>query len=137
MKKSELKSIIKECVKEVLFDEGVLSNLVAEVAFGIAKAQSQVLEQKSTNDVINQKMERENQEMLEEQKRKKLLETKRKVLDSIGSEKMKHVFDGTTPLPQPGSNSAHSPMSGVDPNDAGVDISGIFGLAGKKWQHLK
>ena len=39
MKKSELKDIIKECVKEVLFEEGVLSNLVAEVAFGITRAQ--------------------------------------------------------------------------------------------------
>ena len=44
MKKSELKSIIKECVKEVLFEEGVLSNLVAEVAFGIAKAQTPIVE---------------------------------------------------------------------------------------------
>ena len=43
MKKSELKSIIKECVKEVLFEEGVLSNLVAEVAVGITKAQGQLL----------------------------------------------------------------------------------------------
>ena len=44
MKKSELKSIIKECVKEILFEEGVLSNLVAEVAFGITKAQNNLLE---------------------------------------------------------------------------------------------
>ena len=40
MKKSELKNIIKECVKEILFEEGALSNLVAEVAFGIAKMRS-------------------------------------------------------------------------------------------------
>ena len=45
MKKSELKSIIKECVKEILFEEGILSNLVAEVAFGITKAQGQILEE--------------------------------------------------------------------------------------------
>ena len=44
MKKSELKSIIKECVKEILFDEGILSNLVAEVAMGITKAQSLMIE---------------------------------------------------------------------------------------------
>ena len=30
MKRSELKSIVKECVKEILFEEGVLSSLVAE-----------------------------------------------------------------------------------------------------------
>ena len=46
MKRSELKSIVKECVKEVLFEEGVLSSLVAEVAFGITKAQSNLVEAK-------------------------------------------------------------------------------------------
>ena len=46
MKKSELKSIIKECVKEVLFEEGVLSDLIAEVAFGITKAQEVITESK-------------------------------------------------------------------------------------------
>ena len=30
MKKSELKNIIKECVKEVIFEEGVLSGLITE-----------------------------------------------------------------------------------------------------------
>ena len=44
MKRSELKGIVKECIKEILFEEGVLSNLVAEVAFGISKAQGQLLE---------------------------------------------------------------------------------------------
>ena len=46
MKKSELKSIIKECVKEILFEEGVLSSLVAEVAIGITQAQGLVTETK-------------------------------------------------------------------------------------------
>ena len=35
MKKSELKNIIKECVKEVIFEEGVLSGLITEVAKGL------------------------------------------------------------------------------------------------------
>ena len=40
MKRSELKAIIKECVKETLFEEGVLSEIIAEVAYGITKAQN-------------------------------------------------------------------------------------------------
>ena len=32
MKKSELKNIIKECVREVIFEEGMLSGIVSEVA---------------------------------------------------------------------------------------------------------
>ena len=44
MKRSELKAIIKECVKASLFEEGVLSEIIAEVAFGITKAQSLMVE---------------------------------------------------------------------------------------------
>ena len=138
MKKSELKSIIKECVKEILFDEGVLSNLVAEVAMGITKAQTLMVETKQTpapqlrtqNDI-----EEEN-----ETRRQKLLETKRKMLDAMGNTKMSNVFEGTAPLKSAGSPSAPSaqgPMTGRDPNDAGIDISGLFSVAGQKWKALK
>ena len=132
MKKSELKKIIKECVKEILFDEGILSNLVAEVAFGITKAQGQLLESSPPNP----KDLEEEARVLEERKRIKLLETKKKMLNAIGSEKMKGVFEGTEPLSST-TSSPHSPLSGKDPNDAGVDISGLFGLAGQKWSQLK
>ena len=44
MKKSELrqvlKPLIKECIKEVIFEEGVLSNLIKEVAVGIGSQQT-------------------------------------------------------------------------------------------------
>ena len=137
MKRSELKKVIKECVKEILFEEGVLSSLVAEVAFGITKAQS-LVEQKQPEQ--NTRAMQEERHKQEEAKRKKLLETKRKVLDAIGSQKMANVFEGTEPLKQagqPGSVNAQSPLAGRDPNDAGVDISGLFSLAGQKWNALK
>ena len=140
MKKSELKSIIKECVKEVLFEEGVLSNLVAEVAFGIAKAQAPIVETRQQAPQINTAMMQEAREQEEEARRKKLLETKRKMLDAMGNSKMANVFEGTEPLKQGGSPSAspaHGPMANRDPNDAGVDISGLFSLAGQKWNALK
>ena len=53
---------------------------------------------------------------------------------------MANVFEGTEPLREggtPGRTSPHGPMSGRDPGDAGVDISGLFGLAGQKWNALK
>ena len=73
MKRSELKSIVKECVKEILFEEGVLSNLVAEVAFGITKAQGLMVESKqkpvpTIDKVAQEKQIAEAQEI----KRKKL-----------------------------------------------------------------
>lgn len=140
MKKSELKSIIKECVKEVLFEEGVLSNLVAEVAFGIAKAQAPIVEAKQQVPQTNTVAMDEAREQEEEARRQKLLETKRKMLNAMGNSKMANVFEGTEPLKQGGSPSAspaHGPMANRDPNDAGVDISGLFSLAGQKWNALK
>ena len=134
MKKSELKNIIKECVKEVLFEEGVLSNLVAEVAFGITKAQGQLLETKTQAAKTEQRL---NESRAKEEKQKKLLETKRKMLDAIGGERMKGVFEGTQPLRNTSESSQHSPLAGTDPGDAGIDISGLFSLAGQRWQDLK
>tara|TARA_Y100000114_G_scaffold132437_1_gene131195 strand:+ start:3006 stop:3431 length:426 start_codon:yes stop_codon:yes gene_type:complete len=141
MKKSELKSIIKECVKEVLFEEGVLSNLVAEVAFGITKAQKTLVETSTKEqDARNTKSAEAQAASIKEAERKRLLETKRKMLDAIGNSKLSNVFEGTKPLKQGGtspSTAGHSPLSGRDPEDAGVDISGLFSLAGQKWQDLK
>ena len=139
MKKSELKNIIKECVKEVLFEEGVLSNLVAEVAFGITKAQQTLVETNAAPQV-NYLAEQEARQEQEENNRKRLLETKRKMLDAIGNSKLANVFEGTTPLKQggqPGKTTPHGPMAGRAHDDAGIDISGLFGVAGQKWQKLK
>ncbi len=137
MKKSELKKIIKECVKEILFEEGVLSNLVAEVAVGISRAQGNLLETKQQQNI--ESIQEAKEEELEA-RRKKLLETKRKMLDVMGNSKMANVFEGTEPLRQggaPDSPSAPGPLAGKDPGDAGVDISGLFNLAGQKWSALK
>jgi hypothetical protein len=137
MKKTELKSLIKECIKEVLFqEEGILSTIIAEVAIGITKAQGLMVEsqlekpsvQKTDTSILCEE---------NESRRKKLLETKRKMLDAIGRPSMKNVFEGTEPLPASSQSQASSPLSGRSPNDAGVDISNLFGLAGSKWKHLK
>ena len=138
MKKTELKNIIKECVKEILFEEGVLSNLVSEVAFGIVKAQGTLVENKQPQQ-SNAAMQKAKEEEVES-RRRKLLETKKKMLDAIGNSKMSNAFEGTQPLREggtPGKATPHSPLAGKDPNDAGVDISGLFSVAGAKWNALK
>ena len=140
MKKSELKTMIKECVKEVLFEEGVLSNLVAEIAFGITKAQGTIVESTPPKQTRKPNIDKAMVAEQQEEKRKRLLETKRKMLDAIGNSKMSNVFEGTEPLREggtPNATPAQGPMSGRDPNDAGVDISGLFSLAGQKWNALK
>ena len=140
MKKSELKAIIKECVKETLFEEGVLAEIIAEVAFGLTKAQSLMVESNKPPKPDLQMQQRLKQEQ-EDARRKSLLDTKRKMLDAIGGEKMSNVFEGTEPLSSGGSpnspTKAAGPLAGRDPNDAGIDISGLFSLAGQKWNALK
>lgn len=132
MKKSELKAIVKECVRDVLFEEGVLSSLIAEIAVGINQAQGKLLEVKQ-EPKIDESAAKEAQLA----RQKKMLETKKKMLNAIGNEKMSKVFEGTEPLRNSGESSSHSPLSGKDPGDAGVDISGLFSLAGQKWNNLK
>jgi len=139
MKRSELKAMIKECVKEALFEEGVLSEIIAEVAFGLTKAQNVMLEQKAPQQSKPQVQQSLNEER-EEERRKKLLETKRKMLDAMGGD-MANVFEGTQPLTSGGNPSSapspQGPLAGRDPTDSGVDISGLFSLAGQKWNQLK
>ena len=66
-----------------------------------------------------------------------LVERKKKLMSAIGSDAYGGIdlFEGTTPAPgQAFGAQAASPMSGTDPNDAGIDISDIVALGGKKWK---
>ena len=76
-----------------------------------------------------------------ESKKRQLIETKQRLSAAIGADSMKNIFEGTEPLASAGSpnslDAPSSPLSGTDPKDSGVDITGIFNLAGNKWKHLK
>tara|TARA_R100000657_G_C4563218_1_gene31496 strand:+ start:71 stop:460 length:390 start_codon:yes stop_codon:yes gene_type:complete len=128
MKVSELKRIIqpmiKDCIREVLLEEGMLSRIVKETAEGLQGVQV-LKEQKKSEQLERQ--------MLEE-RHEKSKEARKKLLDSIGSERFGGVdiFENTTPIPA--RDSEHSPLSGQDPNDAGVDISALPGM--KNWGKL-
>mgnify|MGYP003140617320 FL=1 len=117
MKKNELKKIlkplIKECIREVIFEEGALSTIITEVVKGTSQGQ-QLVESK--------KPEYNNTRDKEAMKRKK------QMLDSIGRDAYNGVnlFEGTTAAPAPKEGQAQGPLSGVAPNDPGVDISNIF-----------
>ena len=126
MKKDQLKKIlrpmIKECIREVIFEEGTLSTIISEVVRGTSSQQVVVSETK-TNPVKQQ-----NNTERAERKRKQLLEQKRKMLDAIGSTAYNGVdlFEGTTPIastPSGGTPQGSGALDGVAPNDPGVDIS--------------
>ena len=44
------------------------------------------------------------------------------------------IFKNTAPIPE--QSSVGSPLAGTSPDDEGVDITGIIGLAKGKWKHL-
>lgn len=123
--KKILKPLIKQTIKEVILEEGILSNIVAEVAKGLQGGL--VVEAKS--EKADYKDYKKEAEILEQQR-----QTRIKKLNE--SAKLKHnVFDNVENIPEA---SAGDPLSDVAPADAGVDISRITNLAGgtKKWKTL-
>tara|TARA_R100000152_G_C6765545_1_gene190363 strand:+ start:508 stop:939 length:432 start_codon:yes stop_codon:yes gene_type:complete len=142
MKKTELrkmlKPLVRQCVKEVLLEEGVLSNIVSEVVTGFSPM---LVENKTTNQTSETSQQelllQQQRAELEEEKRRMMKEHKRKLLDAtgFGSE----IFEGVQPLSKGGAvdePASTGALAGVDPSDPGVDISGIMALSGKKWNKL-
>jgi len=131
MKKNELKNMIKECVREVLFEDGILSTVIAEVTHGLITAQGLIRE--TSAPIPKQARKKETNQKVVEQRRQ-LSETKKKMLDAMGGDSMKNVFEGTKPLAE---SSTHSPLSGLSADDAGVDISGLTSRSNDIWEKLK
>ena len=137
--KALIKPVVKECIQEVLIEEGLLTEVVSQVAAGMN--QQPIVEnkqKKKDNNLFNEdlQMKRKTQEV-----NQKLQEHRKKLLDSIGKDAYNGVdlFEGTEPMKQAGAPGAsHRPsVLGDDPSDAGVDISSLMGQASKVWQALK
>lgn len=137
--KKLIKPVVKECIQEVLIEEGLLTEVVSQVTAGLSKKPFVENKPKKTKDnLFNEdlQMKRKTQEV-----NQKLQEHRKKLLDSIGKEAYNGVdlFEGTEPIRESGTPGAsHRPnVLGDDPNDAGVDISSLMGNASKVWQALK
>jgi len=132
MKKADLKRLIKpvvkECIHEVLLEEGLLSNVVAEVAKGM-----------QGNLVVESAPPRADNSMKykADEARAKLHEHRKQLMDSVGKDAYNGVnlFEGTEP------SSEHQSQAGAPdlghPNDAGVDIGSILGHSSKIWKAMK
>ena len=132
-----LKPLVKECVKEVIFEEGALKKIIKEVVGGLSDRQ-----------VIAGSAEPQPPPTVDESRqiaaaeRGKLLETKKRMLNAVGSEAYGGVdlFEGTRPLKSGGSPGAptapSSPLTGVDPMDSGVDITKMMPGLDKVWKRL-
>ena len=135
MKKSDLKQLIKplvkECIHEVLLEEGLLSNVVAEVTKGLQGnlvVETAAPIRRNDSEIIRKKTAETNA---------KLEEHRRRMADSIGREAYNgvNVFEGVDPM-QHSEPQAGAPDLG-NPSDAGVDISSLMGDASKIWQAMK
>jgi hypothetical protein len=137
--KKLIKPVVKECIQEVLIEEGLLTEVVSQVTAGLAKQPIIENKPKKRNDKLfneDLQMKRKSREA-----NKKLQEHRRKLLDSIGSDAYNGVdlFEGTEPMRQSNTlGESHKPnVLGDDPSDAGVDISSIMGNSNKIWQAIK
>ena len=120
-----LKPLIKECIKEVLFEEeGILSNVISEVVKGV---QTPILEsKKSTTTVEDLQDIEENRKKAEEERQRRI----KRLNESAGVNVFENMTTEVADSPQ------GSPLSGVAPGDCGVDIDAIAKIANGKWKHL-
>ena len=129
--------MIKECIKEVIFEEGVLSSIVAEVVGGMGRPTL-------VESAPPQPTQNEDREVRLQEQHAVAQRQKNDLLAAINKDAYGGVdlFEGTTPLSSGWSVSsapqAQGPLSDLDPSDPGVDISGILGMAGGRWSaHMK
>ena len=146
MNKKELKAlikpIVKECINEVLLQEGVLSSIISEVMIG---TQAAVLkEQAPAPSKPKRRLETDDEAMRRLQERKRQASNqKRKLLDAIGKDAYGGVdlFEGTQALSSGGNpdagTQAQGALSGYAPDDAGVNIDGLLNIAGNTWKKMK
>jgi hypothetical protein len=141
MRKSDLKKlikpIVKECIQESLLEDGVLSKVISEVTVGLASTKT-IMEEPRREEPKSQSFsdQRENAAL------NNLKEQRQKMLDAIGKDSMNgvNIFEGTDPLSSSGEIGSGGPkgaLTGVDPKDAGVDISDLSGIYGDTWKVIK
>jgi hypothetical protein len=125
--KNLFKPIIKECVKELILEEGVLSSLISEVQ------KTNKIEKKQT--VVDESVQR--QEAILKNKTK-IDEAKKRIYSALGSDSYSSIFENIEPLTsyEAGESpvSMGDPLSGLAPSDPGVDISSIPGM--NMWKTL-
>ena len=142
MKKSDLKKLIKplvkECMQEALIEEGLLSDGISEVVKGLGAGsiirESQARSAPTTTPIAQNSRVQEIRQQMEEDKRKLISSFKQETINGV------NVFEGTEPLSNYEASSSKTrqggALSGISPNDSGVDISGIMALGGKNWKAL-
>jgi len=123
--KKVLKPLIKECIKEIIFEDGVLSSIIRE-AQGTSTGAPVIKESRK---------QRKPPSITPKRKEPLKLNENRVAMRKAIAEKLGNFdpFEGTLALTeaQAQGDSAGDPMANVDPSDVGTDISNIPGF--RKW----
>lgn len=110
--KKLIKPLVKQCLQEMLLEEGLLSNLISEV-------------NKGNKQVFSESSRTEPAFVAPKETKPKINEVRRKLADSIGGGAYGNVFEGLEPAPGPGD-------LGVDDGDPGMDLSMLNKIPGLK-----
>ena len=126
MKKSELKNIIKECVKEVIFEEGVLSGIVTEVTKGLGGSVMTEQQQAARSPASNSTKQASDlrKQVLESVKGNNYEEAKKRFSNP-------ELFEGTQPITE---GTGQAALSGIAPSDPGINIANLPGF--DNWAHV-
>lgn len=116
--KKLMKPLVKECLQEMLLEEGLLSNLVNEVMKG---QQKPIMSETKTAAPKQQVLAAAKMP----QRTAQINDVKRKLADSIGNGAYSNVFEGLEPAPDPYKHSA-------DNGDPGMDLSILNNIPGLK-----
>jgi hypothetical protein len=151
--KQLIKPIVKECIREALLEEGMLSTVIAEVVKGTSGLITEVSRPKVQQpEPRKRKVQQATEKVLDnnegtmrrlQERKSRATNTKKKLLDAIGSGAYRGVdlFEGTEPLSNSGNPSqgtqARGSLAGYAPDDSGVDISGLLDIAGGSWKKIK
>lgn len=116
MTKSDMKKImkplVKECLQEMLLEEGLLSSLINEV-------------NKGNKQIFSESSRREPEFVSPKRSKPQINEVRKKLADKIGNGVYSNVFEGLEPAPSPGE-------LGVDNGDPGLDLSLLNNIPGLK-----
>ena len=138
--KTILKPVLKECLEEILAEQGLLK-VLAEAQIG---SEEVVVETKKQEPVKKPEIKDRIQKKVVEAKelvKQELNENHKRMQQELRQAGLLNnkfnPFAGTKALTESQASdtqAARGPLASVDPQDKGVDISGIVGMAAGKWK---
>ena len=134
--KKLIKPVVKECIHEVLLEEGLLSNIVSEVTKGMQGSVMVEAAPKQSKKMFDKNLRTTHAV----DNKQKLKEQRSALMKSIGKDAYNGVnlFEGTEAMT---AQESSGPKAGsVDlgnSKDAGVDISSLVGNASQIWKAIK